>query len=292
MNQKKAHQIVKSSKGVSEISSNWKIEMKEKFVFISSDLFDSGYYVSFDFFAKKIFNKIPIEDNKLIGEYRFSSTGFITEDEYLLAQDLTKSKKIKRKDLKYGHIYLSSNGSKYIYLKNTKIKNFDVSPDFTKIRRKENPFSQFFVAKLSDNDSIMYLSLEKNIRLIEDLGKHNDLDYVEHEIFRRMTHGVDLFISNKLFKFNRLNRKEEEFYYIDFNIEASDNYKTTSIYNHDFREDKYHIVFINKFRFLRAFIEFINSDDEEFDLTEYNTDKIYQSNSYDLGDILNDEIPF
>lgn len=290
MNQKRAHKIIKSSKGVSEISSTWKIEVLENSVFISNEFFNSGYYVTFDFFMKKIFNKVIIEDNKVIGEYRFSSVGFITEDEYLFAQDLVQSKKIKRVNLEYGHIYLSSNGSRYVYLKNTDIQNFEVSEDYQTIRRLKNPFSYFFLAKLRDDNSIEYISMEKSIRLIEHLEAYPDFDILEEQVFRRMTYGENLFISNKKFKFPRLNMKDGEFFYIDMNMEDDENLPTVNLYSYYFREDKYHVIFINKFRFLRDFLKFINSNEETFDLTRYKTDKIYQSHSY--YEISEDEIPF
>ena len=145
------------------------------------------------------------------------------------------------------------------------------------------------MARLKEDNTIRYISRASSIKLIEEIEYHPDMEELENQVFRRMCFGQELFISKNNFKVNNSNMYHDEFYYIDTDIAPDEKYETTNIYS--FRYEEYHIVIINKFRFLRDFIRFVNSNEKEFNLTKYKTDKIYQSSTYH-DKIGEDEIPF
>ena len=98
----------------------------------------------------------------------FTSVGIITEDEYLLAEDIMENHHIiSQKDLVQRYIYESSNGRKYIYLGDIKIFHdetiFNLNNMFYDIKYKKIiNFSSLRIINLLEN-SIKIININKKI---------------------------------------------------------------------------------------------------------------------------------
>ena len=178
MDSKEAYKIITSS---SEITDDWKIIIHDKNVEIISFNLSFSKYISFERYVKKYsdFN----EDMNLIGEYYFSSIGFISQEDYFLAEDILSTDKIKNKDLKYGYKYLGIDGKEYTYIDNLNIKSIDIDFEnllFTKGIKKG--IFQFFVIDSLFDTKLIQINSKK---VIKELYFDDNIRKIEKSMFNR-----------------------------------------------------------------------------------------------------------
>ena len=281
MDYKLAHKIINSRTPVSELSNNWAFNIEDKQVKVYSE-FDF-FHTSFVSFVKNYIDKLRIEDNKIIGEYRHSSVGFISEEDYFYAQDLLSENRIKFSELIDNNIYQGNNGKKYIYKKTPEIYLIDFDTSTRTFSKKIEKTSFFLIEYNEENELVKTIRLN-SVKLIKEIGVYGSdtNNFLNKEILSKIKY-LDFIIDRDNFRFSstRIENINKKLYLplrlIDLPTKEEEKeytYKNERAVRDCFNIE--HLLEIKKTSFLRGMYRFIKDDKlSELNIEKYLTKNIY-----------------
>ena len=123
-------------------------------------------------------SSIKLDDNKIIGNYFFTSVGLVNEDTYYEAEDILENKVnyIKNKDLKINRFYLSNKGDKLLYIGSIDLKLLIKEDDI--LYKEEFKSHKYFY---NENEERQLINI-RDIKILKELEtniKKIDVDLIE-----------------------------------------------------------------------------------------------------------------
>jgi len=227
------------------IATDWEFILEDESVYLVSDENHLKYYFSsLNTYSKMyLFGpfKHDINDNKLLESSYYTSCGFVSEDDFFLAEDvISQNIKFKLSQMNNRNLYLSDNGKEYLYIFEYKLEIIKERFITTGKIIKERFINKNVLYDISNRKFIKFSS----VNIITDLGD-------SHE---RMVH---ILISES-------DISSAKILSIKINDEIINKYK-----NHYLVHNYVNSNNLSEYQ-SKQIIDFINSDDLELTLTEYN----------------------
>ena len=159
------------------LASDWVFDKIDNSIFIISKTMNGCIdSISFSGYIEKyIYNEsLTVIDNTLIGNYYYTSVGFVSDEDFYLAEDILEQYNIRipKSELLENYIYLSDKGKKYIYLGSFEIETITHEED--NLNRYFGK-TDFYLYDISD-DCIRKVG---GTRLIQEVGKNKELFEVD-----------------------------------------------------------------------------------------------------------------
>ena len=102
------------------LAGDWEFIKEENRIYIYSEIQNIRHYLcsSITYMNDYIFNGFDIYQNKLKGNFYFTSVGLVSESDFYIAEDFLEENntRIGKDELEVGNIYMSNKGIRYAYL--------------------------------------------------------------------------------------------------------------------------------------------------------------------------------
>jgi len=201
--------INKGEKREPIFASDWEFILKKDTVYIISEQNNVEYIFSSlnNYSREYVFGpfKNIVKDNKLIDGAYFTSIGFVSAEDFFLAEDILENiKKIKLSEMKEGHIYLSDKGKEYLFIKEEIQTNTYV---------KDNNFTHFRKKRIQRENTLYDITFRKyvkfnSVKLIKEVNRdfNDNIIYkpIEDSYYSIIYSKGKMSINNNEFIFDRI----------------------------------------------------------------------------------------